>query len=47
MFLDFFVFLAVGKWSPSVKDAGADLVPPLDLCIRTRYRNFCHILIEF
>lgn len=33
------MFLAVGKWSPSVKDVGADLVPPLDLCIRTRYRN--------
>lgn len=35
-----FVFLAVGKWSPSFKDVGADLVPPLDLCIRTRYSHF-------
>ncbi|TWW57963.1 probable ubiquitin carboxyl-terminal hydrolase MINDY-4 [Takifugu flavidus] len=31
--------VSVGKWSPSFKDVGADLVPPLDLCIRTRWND--------
>lgn len=31
-----FVLSAVGKWSPGVTDVDADLVPPLELCIRTR-----------
>lgn len=31
-----FVSLAVGKNPPSCQDVDADLVPPLELCIRTR-----------
>lgn len=34
-----FVFSAVGKMAPGSRDVDADLTPPLELCIRTRYES--------
>ncbi|XP_054645119.1 probable ubiquitin carboxyl-terminal hydrolase MINDY-4 isoform X2 [Dunckerocampus dactyliophorus] len=31
--------ISVGKWTESREDADADLIPPLELCIRTRWKD--------